>query len=64
MEAVIWIVGIAIFIFPFWKALSKAGMNPAISLIALFPLLGWPLALRIFAKGKWPNVDTDLEAGA
>lgn len=54
-----WLIVTAIFIFPVWKSLGKAGMNPAISLLSLIPIIGWALTLRIFAKGKWPTVGSD-----
>ncbi|MBC7768637.1 MAG: hypothetical protein H7124_07600 [Phycisphaerales bacterium] len=57
------IVGLACFIFYiflWWKILSKAGFNGALSLINLaviIPLIGWiaPLILTIwFAFASWP----------
>tara|TARA_R100000789_G_C3014615_1_gene152126 strand:+ start:1126 stop:1311 length:186 start_codon:yes stop_codon:yes gene_type:complete len=57
MEPVSFIIVAALQIIPCWKALEKAGMAPALSLIALIPGLGLLIVLFILAYGRWPAIN-------
>lgn len=46
----------ALIIVPLWMAMKKAGISPALSLIALIPTLGLIIALFILAFSTWKVV--------
>jgi hypothetical protein len=39
---------------PIWRILRRAGLSPAISLLAFFPFLGWLAVALILARTDWP----------
>lgn len=47
------IVG-AILVYPLWEICRKLGRNPALSLLALVPVLGLMTLSLILAFGRWP----------
>lgn len=59
MAAILPVVGLLILLFqaliivPLWIAMKKAGVAPALSLIALIPTLGIIIALFILAFSTW-----------
>lgn len=48
------LVGTLLVIIPLWKICARAGFNPALSLIALVPLLGLLIVAGILAFAEWP----------
>lgn len=50
------LVGVALIIVPLWIALKKAGLAPALSLIALIPTFGVIVVLFILAFARWKVV--------
>lgn len=48
------IVGV-ILVYPLWRAFSRAGLNPALSLFVFIPLIGWLIVLYVGAFAHWPN---------
>lgn len=46
---------IAVFVWPLWKICSKAGLPPALSLLAVFPF-GIVLVLLVLAVSEWPTL--------
>ena len=51
MEA---LFGIALLIIPLWRICGRAGFPPALSLIAIVPLLGFLVVAGILAFSDWP----------
>ncbi|MDF1722839.1 MAG: hypothetical protein P1U65_19365 [Minwuia sp.] len=50
-----WMVVIGIlFVLPLWRICNSAGLSPTISLYALIPFAGLPLALGFIAFKTWP----------
>ncbi len=48
------VVGI-LFVLPLWRIFERVGMSPYMSLYALIPFAGLPLALGFLAFREWPN---------
>lgn len=44
-----------LFVLPIWRICERVGLNPAISLLALIPVAGLPIALGMVAFKSWPN---------
>jgi hypothetical protein len=44
----------SVLIIPVWKICGRAGFHPALSLIAIIPLLGLLLIAAILAFSEWP----------
>ncbi len=50
-----WMVVVGIlFVLPLWRICDRAGLSPTISLYALIPFAGLPLALGFIAFRTWP----------
>lgn len=48
-----------LFLYPFWRCLSRAGYKPAWSLVILVPFVGFfaiPVLLGVLALGNWPAI--------
>lgn len=45
-------------IFPLWTIAKRAGLNPAISLLTVLPLIGL-IVMYYIAFAKWPNVPSE-----
>lgn len=48
-----------LFLYPFWRCLSRAGYKPAWSLIILVPFVGYfaiPVLVGVLAFGNWPAI--------
>jgi hypothetical protein len=43
-----------VYVIPFWRILKRTGYNPALSFIALIPIVKL-VALYYFAFATWPN---------
>lgn len=53
------VIGLAVtafLIWLFWRVFTKAGMSGALSLLLLFPGIGWLICLCILAFGTWKVV--------
>lgn len=48
------LIGVLLLIIPLWKICGRAGFNPALSLIAIIPLLGLLIVGGILAFSEWP----------
>jgi len=55
------LIGALIFIVPLWNIFTKAGKNPAISLVIFIPLLGFFIAVLVLAFSNWPNTESNHE---
>lgn len=47
-------LGVLLLIIPLWKICARAGLNPALSLIAVIPVLGLLVVATILAFAEWP----------
>jgi hypothetical protein len=56
-DFVVLVLAMALIFFPFWKIFRRVGLNPAFSLFAFIPYLGWMIAGAILAFSKWPAID-------
>lgn len=54
---IIFVVMIALLLFPLWKIFGKTGMSPYLSLLILIPGLGGLICILILAFADWPDVD-------
>jgi len=51
-----WMVVVGIlFVLPLWRICDRAGLSPTLSLYALIPFAGLPLALGFIAFRTWPT---------
>jgi len=48
---------IALFIWIYWRILSRAGFNGALALLCLIPGIGGLIPVLILAFGRWPIED-------
>ncbi len=46
-----------ILIYPLWEVCRKLGRNPALSLLAIVPVIGLMALALILAFGRWPSFD-------
>jgi hypothetical protein len=44
-----------VIVIPLWRIFERAGMQPAISLVALVPVVGLVVAALILAFGQWSS---------
>ena len=49
------LIAIILIVFPLWKICNRAGLNPALSLIAIFPFFGLVIVAAILAYTTWPT---------
>ncbi len=50
-----WMVVVGIlFVLPLWRICDRAGLSPTLSLYALIPFAGLPLAMGFIAFKAWP----------
>jgi len=54
MESIGGLVVLILIIVPLWRICARAGFNPALSLIAIIPLLGFLIVAAILAFAEWP----------
>ena len=55
MELVSWLVISALLVVPLWRIFNRVGMNPALSLLAVIPMVGLLAAVGVLAFGDWPK---------
>ena len=48
------LIAVILLVVPLWKICGRAGFNPALSLIAIIPLLGLLFVGGILAFAEWP----------
>ncbi len=41
-------------VWPFWRAYTRAGLRPYLSLVVLIPLVGMVAVLGLLALSRWP----------
>jgi hypothetical protein len=49
-----------IVVIPLWRIFERAGMQPALALLALIPAVGLVIVAAILALGRWSNAAGDL----
>jgi hypothetical protein len=54
MESIGGLVVLILVVVPLWRICARAGFNPALSLIAIIPLLGFLIVAAILAFAEWP----------
>ncbi len=54
---IIFVVMIALYLFPIWKIFGKTGMSPYLSLLIFVPGIGFLICILILAFADWPDVD-------
>jgi hypothetical protein len=47
-------IALALLVVPLWRILRRAGLTPALSLIALLPAFGFLIVSAILAYTEWP----------
>lgn len=48
------LLAVVLIVFPLWKICARAGFNPALSLLAIIPVLGLLAVAAILAFSEWP----------
>lgn len=48
--AILWVI-------PTWRILQRVGSTPALSLLAIVPVVGPLVVLFVLAYGQWPRFD-------
>ena len=56
-------IGLALLIIPLWKICGRAGFNPALSLIAIIPFLGFVVVAGVLAFADWPSLKVRTNEG-
>lgn len=49
-----------LFVLPLWRICERVGLSPAISLFALIPFAGLPIALGMLAFKNWPKGESPV----
>lgn len=44
-------------IVPLWRVFSRAGLNPALSLLVFIPVAGLMAVLLVLALARWPTTE-------
>ena len=55
MESLGALVGLVLVVIPLWRISGRAGFSPALSLLAIIPLLGIVIVTAILAFAEWPS---------
>lgn len=53
-----WLVALVLVIVPLWRICGRAGFNPALSLLAVIPLLGFLIVAAVLGFAPWPAQQT------
>ncbi len=48
------VIAFVLLVIPLWKICARAGFNPALSLLAIIPLLGLLIVAGVLAFSEWP----------
>jgi hypothetical protein len=54
VEGIVALVALVLIIVPLWRICGRAGFNPALSLLAIIPFLGFLIVAAILAFAEWP----------
>ena len=54
-----WLALVALFVVPMWRIFQRAGLNPAITLFWVVPVLGPVLVLLVLAFSTWAPAGKD-----
>ncbi len=54
MTVLFYVIGVIVFVIPFWKIFEKAGFNPVFSLVMVIPIVNL-VALYVLAFADWPD---------
>lgn len=54
VEGTVALVALVLIIVPLWRICGRAGFNPALSLLAIIPFLGFLIVAAILAFAEWP----------
>jgi hypothetical protein len=46
---------------PLWRICARAGLNPALSLVAIIPFLGVPIVAALLSFREWHQVSTNSQ---
>jgi hypothetical protein len=49
-----WLIALILVIVPLWRICGRAGFNPALSLLAVIPLLGFLIVAAVLGFVPWP----------
>jgi hypothetical protein len=59
MDGSIWgVVVLILLIVPLWRICGRAGFSPALSLLAIIPMLGLVIVAAVLAFVEWPSTKT------
>ena len=57
MDSSIWgLVVLVLVIVPLWRICGRAGFSPALSLLAIIPLLGFVIVVAVLGFAEWPSL--------
>ena len=57
MHVSIWgLVVVIVVIVPLWRICGRAGFSPALSLLAVIPLLGFVIVAAVLGFAEWPSL--------
>ncbi len=57
MDSSIWgLVVLVLVIVPLWRICGRAGFSPALSLLAIIPLLGFVIVAAVLGFAEWPSL--------
>jgi len=56
MHDLIWgVIVLVLVIVPLWRICGRAGFSPALSLLAVIPLLGFFVVAAVLGFAEWPS---------
>lgn len=56
MDASAWgVVLVVLVIVPLWRICGRAGFSPALSLLAVIPVLGFLIVAAVLGFAEWPS---------
>jgi len=56
------VIAAALFLFPFWRAFSRAGLDPKLALVVFIPpLIGPLIAMGLLAFSDWPAGEAERD---
>lgn len=56
MDGIWALIGIILVIVPLWRICSRAGFNPALSLLAIIPFVGFVIVAAVLGFADWPSL--------
>lgn len=59
MEA---LLGLLLLVIPLWRICQRAGFHPALSVLAIVPLVGLAIVAGILAFKQWPAAKPSISA--